>query len=210
MTPFDSAHSHQEPPDKLTLGATGLRLKGLGLSAGVLAMAASIVWGLLLGDEMKQFFHSYLFAFVYFLSFALGALFFVLIHHLVSATWSVTTRRLAEIVTGAFPVLFVLMLGLVLPLLAGNDSLYPWMNHERGRQRPHPARQGGLPQRALLRGPHADLLRRVDGAVALLHEEVGRAGRDRRRADRAAPARGGGARHDRLRADHRLGAPSIC
>lgn len=130
MTPFDSAHSHQEPPDKLTLGPTGLRLKGLGLSAGVLGLAASIVWGLLIGDEMKQFFHSYLFAFTYFLSFALGALFFVLIHHLVSATWSVVVRRLAEIVTGAFPVLFVLMLGLVLPLLAGNDSLYVWINHD--------------------------------------------------------------------------------
>jgi len=130
MTPFDSAHSPHEPPDKLMLGPTGLRLKGLGLSAGVLGLAAAIIWGLLIGDGMKQFFHSYLFAFIYFLSFALGALFFVLIHHLVGATWSVVVRRLAEIVTGAFPVLFVLMLGLVLPMLGGNHALYPWMDHE--------------------------------------------------------------------------------
>jgi hypothetical protein len=130
MSPYDSALSSHEPPDKLTLGPAALRLKGLGLAAGVVCLAVAIVWGLIIGDDMRRFFFSYLFAFTYFLSIALGALFFVVIHHLVSATWSVTTRRLAEIVTGSFPVLFVLVLGLVVPLILGNDSLYLWMNHE--------------------------------------------------------------------------------
>lgn len=130
MSPFDSALSSHDPPDKLSLGPAGLRFKGLGLAAGVVCLAVAIVWGLIIGDDMRRFFHSYLFAFTYFLSFALGALFFVVLHHLVGATWSVVVRRVAEIVTGAFPALFVLMLGLALPLLAGNDSLYLWMNHE--------------------------------------------------------------------------------
>jgi len=130
MSAFDSTVSSHEPPEKLQLGPLALRLKGLGLAAGVGGLAIAVVWGLAVGDDMRRFFHSYLFAFTYFLSFALGALFFVIIHHLVAATWSVTTRRLAEIVTGAFPVLFVLMLGLVVPLLLGNDSLYLWMNHD--------------------------------------------------------------------------------
>lgn len=130
MTSNDSAHSTKAPADKIQLGPGAARLKGLGLVGGIVCLAIAIVWGAALGDGMRRFFHSYLFAFTYFLSFALGALFFVLIHHLVSATWSVTTRRLAEILTGAFPVLFVVMLGMAVPLLLGSESLYLWMDHD--------------------------------------------------------------------------------
>jgi hypothetical protein len=129
MTPIDSVSS-REPADKLQLGPLALRFKGLGLTAGVVCLVAAVVWGLLIGDDMRRFFHAYVLAFTYMLSFALGALFFVIIHHLVGATWSVVVRRLAEIVTGAFPVLFVLMLGIAVPLLFGSHSLYEWMNHE--------------------------------------------------------------------------------
>src|SRR5687768_3267098 len=125
MTPIDSVSSN-EPADKLQLGPLALRFKGLGLTAGVVCLVAAVVWGLLIGDEMRRFFHAYVLAFTYMLSFALGALFFVIIHHLVGATWSVVVRRLAEIVTGAFPVLFVLMLGIAVPLLFGSHSLYEW------------------------------------------------------------------------------------
>ena len=128
MTPIDT-HSSHEPADKLQLGPLGLRLKGLGLTGGVVCLVAAVVWGLLVGDEMRRFFHAYLLAFTFVLSFALGGLFFVILHHLVGATWSVVVRRLAEIVTGSFPVLFVLMLGIALPVLFGNHSLYLWMDH---------------------------------------------------------------------------------
>lgn len=116
--------------EKVHLGPAAARLKGMGITAGVVCLAAAIVWGYLVGDEMRRFFHAYVLAFSYFLSFALGALFFVILHHLVGATWSVVVRRIAEILTGAFPVLFLLCLGIVIPLLMGNDSLYKWNNHE--------------------------------------------------------------------------------
>lgn len=112
--------------EKIQLGPVAARLKGLGLAAGIVCLAAAILWGAFLGDDMRRFMHAYLLAFTYFLSFALGGLFFVILHHLVGAHWSVVVRRLAEILTGAFPVLFVLMLGLVIPLLFGNKSLYEW------------------------------------------------------------------------------------
>src|SRR5690606_28911801 len=116
--------------EKVHLGPLATRLKGLGLGAGLVCLAAALVWGLMLGDDMRRFMHSYLLAFTYFLSFALGGLFFVLLHHLVGATWSVVVRRLAEILTGAFPVLFLLMLGIVIPLWLGNESLYLWSDHD--------------------------------------------------------------------------------
>src|SRR5688500_14038971 len=116
--------------EKLHLGPAATRLKGMGITAGVVSLAAAVVWGYLIGDEMRRFFHAYVLAFTYFLSFGLGALFFVILHHLVGATWSVVVRRLAEILTGALPVLFLLSLGIVIPLLMGNDSLYRWADHE--------------------------------------------------------------------------------
>ena len=116
--------------EKVHLGPAAARLKGMGITAGVVCLIAAVVWGYLIGDEMRRFFHAYVLAFTYFLSFALGALFFVILHHLVGATWSVVVRRLAEILTGALPVLFVLSLGIVIPLLMGNHSLYKWNDHE--------------------------------------------------------------------------------
>jgi hypothetical protein len=128
MNPSDRSQSPREP-DKILLGPLALRFKGAGLAIGLFCLGAALVWGALVGDDMRRFFHSYLFAFTYFLSFALGALFFVIIHHLVGATWSVVVRRLAEIVTASFPVLFVLMLGIAVPVLFGSESLYPWTDH---------------------------------------------------------------------------------
>jgi hypothetical protein len=91
---------------------------GLGL-AGVLA-TAGLAWGGVV--EPAQFFFSWLTAFVYFLSLALGGLFFVLVHFVTGARWSVVVRRLAESAMGTLP-LFAL---LFLPVLFGLHTLYHW------------------------------------------------------------------------------------
>lgn len=116
--------------EKVTLGKASMRLKGMGLTAGVVCLAAAIIWGVFLGDDMRRFMHSYLLAFTYFLSFAIGGLFFVILHHLVSASWSVVVRRIAELLTAAFPILFLMSLGIIVPVWMGSDSLYLWMNHD--------------------------------------------------------------------------------
>ena len=46
------------------------------------------------------FYHAYLVAFVFYLTITLGSLFFVMLHHLARAGWSVTLRRLAEALSG--------------------------------------------------------------------------------------------------------------
>lgn len=78
-----------------------------------------------LGQENSQFYFSYLTAFSYFLSIALGGLFFVLIQFATRAGWSVVVRRLAEQVMGTLPV-FVL---LFIPVILGMHDLYHW-THE--------------------------------------------------------------------------------
>lgn len=123
-----SASAQLPSNEKLTLGAAAGRLKAAGLGLGILGLGAAVVVGGLVGDGWRRFLHSYLLNFTYFLSLALGALFFVVLQHLVRAKWSVTIRRSAECVMGAFPVLLVLSLGIILPVWAGNTSLYLWSN----------------------------------------------------------------------------------
>jgi len=76
--------------------------------------------------DATQFFHSYLVAFFYWLTIGLGALFFVLLHHLVDARWSIVVRRMGENVMSTLP----LMVVFVLPLLFGIHDLFHWSHEE--------------------------------------------------------------------------------
>lgn len=92
---------------------------------GAIIGAAALVAAFLLrsGDEHRtELLYSYLFAFAYFLTIALGGLFFVLLHYLARAGWSVVVRRLAECVTGTMPLFVVL----ALPVLYFHKEIYLW------------------------------------------------------------------------------------
>ena len=76
--------------------------------------------------DKTQFFFSYLTAFVFWMSIALGGLFFTQVHHLVNAKWSVVLRRFFEnIMTGMW-----ILLVFFLPLLLGLHDLYHWSHTE--------------------------------------------------------------------------------
>lgn len=92
------------------------------LFVGAAAMAAGVAVALFSG-KLDQFLKSYLVSYTYYLSLALGALFFVMIQHVTRAGWSVTVRRIAECVTAAIPVWFLL----ALPIIAMGAKIYPWM-----------------------------------------------------------------------------------
>lgn len=72
----------------------------------------------------KQFYHSYLFGYVFALDVSLGALFWVLVHHVADAGWSVGLRRVFENISRAILPLAVLFV----PVLAGvfSGELYKW------------------------------------------------------------------------------------
>lgn len=68
---------------------------------------------------------SYLVAFMYFLSIALGGLFFTLVQFASRAGWSVVVRRLATLVAATLPVFLVLFV----PIVLGREDLYHhWMH----------------------------------------------------------------------------------
>jgi hypothetical protein len=84
---------------------------------GLLALIGAFV-------DRKQFGFSWLLAYMFFLSFGLGGLFLVLVHHLFDASWSVPIRRFCEHLAG---LLFPWMAILFLPLAFLAPQIYPWM-----------------------------------------------------------------------------------
>ena len=74
--------------------------------------------------DRKQLGFSWLLAYMFFLSFGLGGLFLVLVHHLFDASWSVPIRRFCEHIAC---LLFPWMAILFIPLALLAPQIYPWM-----------------------------------------------------------------------------------
>jgi hypothetical protein len=91
---------------------------------GLIALAALLWYARL---EPLRAYHSYLAAYAFVLSTALGVLGFVMIAHAANTTWPVAVRRLGEAVAPALPVLLLLFA----PILLGLGQLYPWMHPDR-------------------------------------------------------------------------------
>jgi hypothetical protein len=112
--------------EKLTAGPAANRWAATAGLIGAVGILASVVLALVGDEGGATFFRSYLVSFAYFLSLALGALFFVLITHLTRAGWSVALRRLAEVFSWT-----LLPLGLLaIVLFFGLGDLYEWSHAE--------------------------------------------------------------------------------
>ena len=75
----------------------------------------------------KQFAHSYLLAFMFFLSICLGGLFLTIIHHLFDASWSVPVRRINEHLAFLLPVMGVLFIPIA---IFAPGEIYNWMSSD--------------------------------------------------------------------------------
>jgi len=114
------------PDEKFKAGKLGSTMIKAGLGIAVVFMIVSLVLGSMHGDSMKRFLHAYVVGWCFIVSIAIGMLWLVLLHHLTRSRWSTVVRRIAEVITGAFPIIFIAGLGFVVPVLAGNKSLYYW------------------------------------------------------------------------------------
>ena len=90
--------------------------------AGSVALLGVVVCAILGYANPKQFFFSWLVSFLFFLSLALGALFFVLIQYASQGGWGIVLRRIGETTFATLPV----MGALFLPVLLGLRDLYSW------------------------------------------------------------------------------------
>ena len=90
--------------------------------AAIAAVLGAVVCAILGVGNPKQFFFSWLVSFLFFLSLALGALFFVLIQYAAQGGWGIVLRRIGETIFATVPV----MAALFLPVLLGLQDLYVW------------------------------------------------------------------------------------
>ncbi len=102
----------------------------IALIVGVAGAVGAAALGLMQEGGLRHLQFSWLLACFYFVTIGLGALFFVLLHHLTRAGWSVVVRRLSEHVMSALPVVTLLMLPLVIATLMGNGDLFQWADQE--------------------------------------------------------------------------------
>src|SRR5215471_4420912 len=89
---------------------TALLVGGVGL---VLTVAGVFV-------SRDQFFRSYLWAFLFWFSLALGCLPLLMLYHLVGGAWGITIRRIIESGTRTIPAMAILFI----PILLGVHNLY--------------------------------------------------------------------------------------
>ncbi|MCC6764640.1 MAG: quinol:cytochrome C oxidoreductase [Deltaproteobacteria bacterium] len=104
---------------RLTGAGAALAIIGTGVSAG-------------LAGGTPQFYFSWLVAYLYFLSIALGGLFFVLTLAVTRAAWGVSLRRVVENVMATLPVFALLFV----PIWLGRHELYEWTRPEEVAKSP--------------------------------------------------------------------------
>src|SRR5215831_4944053 len=89
------------------------------LMVGVISLLLTAV-GLFFSRD--QFFRSYLWAFLFWFSIALGCLPLLMLYHLVGGGWGFTIRRILESGTRTIPLMAVLFI----PVVLGMHRLYIW------------------------------------------------------------------------------------
>ncbi|HUD72888.1 MAG TPA: hypothetical protein VMQ62_13090, partial [Dongiaceae bacterium] len=105
------------------------RLPMLGAAATIVGIGLLTVFG---AAHPAKVYAAWLVAFLFFLSLALGALYFVLIHYAVQAGWSVVLRRLGENLASTLPVFALLFV----PIWLGRHELYEWTRPEEVAKNP--------------------------------------------------------------------------
>ena len=113
--PVALAEAKVAPPDSGPFA----RLHILGFALAAVGLGGSVATA---GGDGEAFYRSYLVAFLFWLTLALGGLVFVLIQFASRAGWSVVVRRVAEHVMATLPAFAVL----VIPILLGLHDLFHW------------------------------------------------------------------------------------
>ncbi len=99
------------------------RLPRVGLILAIVGLGSAFATS---GGHHDRLLFSYLVAFMFWLSFALGGMFFTLVQYITRAGWSVVVRRLGEHVMGTLPVFALLFI----PIALGVHDLFHWSHAE--------------------------------------------------------------------------------
>ena len=118
--PFGATADQAEPTYRFSGGSAWWLAP---LAIGIVLLVVTAIGG---AADRQQFFFSYLVAWLFCVTIALGSLFFVLVQHLTKAAWSVVVRRIPEALMWTFPLLILLSF----PIIYGMHDLYHWTHAE--------------------------------------------------------------------------------
>ncbi len=116
-----------DPTGVAPLGGRAWRLAGTLAAVGLAGFAAAAWMATTDPSARARLWPAYLVQLAFFLSLALGGLFFVMVTHLSRAGWSVTLRRMAEVAATPLALLGVL----ALPVILARHELYEWSHAAR-------------------------------------------------------------------------------
>jgi hypothetical protein len=108
------------------LGELGPMVIRIGLAIGVVGLLISVLLGAFM--DVERFFRSYLVAFIVTVTIPLGAMFFVMLQHVVRAGWSVLVRRVAEAVASNLRWIWVLFIPILAAVLFDWTHMYHWLH----------------------------------------------------------------------------------
>jgi len=127
------------PDEKIKAGKLGSSISKVGIGFAILFLGLSLLLVILRGapDEATieqtghvsrwaRFLFAYVICWAFIASIAIGMMWLILLHFLVRGRWATVVRRIAEAMTGAFPIIWIAGLGFVLPVFLGNTELYYW------------------------------------------------------------------------------------
>lgn len=95
----------------------------ISIAVGVLFLLISVLGYF---QDPAHFYLNYLTAYFFWLTIALGGLFFVMLHHLTGAQWSIVLRKISESIAGTIPILTILFI----PIVFGMSDLYHWTHED--------------------------------------------------------------------------------
>jgi hypothetical protein len=105
------------------------RWRKLALIFGAVLLIASIIGGFF---SPAEFFHSYLFGYLFWVGLTLGSMAVVMVQYLTGGAWGVITRRTLESAMRTLPLLILLFI----PIAAGMPELYDWAHLDLVKQDP--------------------------------------------------------------------------
>ena len=114
------------PDEKIKAGKLGSNMTTTGVIIALGFIGFSIVLGAMHGDHWKRFLYAYVTGWMFVVGIPIGMMWLILLHFLVRGRWATVVRRIAEAMTGAFPVLWIAGLAFVLPVVLGYKDLYYW------------------------------------------------------------------------------------
>jgi hypothetical protein len=105
------------------------RFAGLSFVLAIIGLIGLALSGVGAFVNPHQFSFSWLFAFAFFFTLIAGCFFWIIVHHVTDAEWSVVVRRQLENLAMLMPVMLVFFI----PVLIFRHHLYEWMNIAPGQ-----------------------------------------------------------------------------